>query len=883
MSLQRHLARGLRVLFNRSAADRDIDDEARHYFDEATADYVSRGLSPAEARRAARVELGSVTGVTERVRDYGWENTVATVLSDLRYAARRLRGSPAFTAVSVLTLALGIGASTAIFSAVNPILFEPLPYPDAGRVTTIWDQARDGTRIPLTFGSYREIAARSRVFDALAVSRLWQPSSTGTAEPARFDGQRVSADYFRVLGVQPVLGRAFDASDDRLRGPRVVILSDALWRRRFGGDPSILARPITLNDVSYNVIGVMPPTFENVPAPAAEIWTTLQYDPSLPLDGREWGHHLQMVGRLRPGVGIEQARKDLDDIARAQLVEFRRPAWASLEQGLIVTSLQDDVTGAVRPALLAVLGAVVLVLLIACVNVTNLLLARGAERRGEFAMRAALGAGRGRLARQVLTESLLLAVVAGAIGLGIAIAGVDALVALSPPGLPRVGAIGIDGGVFAFALAATTIVGLAVGLMPALYASDGNLQGGVQQRSRRATGGQQLTRRALVIVEVALALVLLVGSGLLLRSLQRLFSIEPGFNAENVLTMEIQSSGRRYEVNAARHQFFAQALERVRAIPGVTSAAYTSQLPLNGPGEEYGVAFEANAIGNAENEGSALRYAVSPGYIETMAIPLRSGRLLDSRDATGTPAPVLINESFAKRRFPGQDPIGRRIHFGPADRAWDVIVGVVGDVKQASLAVSRTDAVYILGTQWSWADPVLTLVVRARGDAASLAPAVRAAIWSVDKDQPIVRVATMESLLAASGAERQFALILFEAFGLVALVLAATGIYGVLSGSVTERTREIGVRAALGASRGTILALVLRQGITLTLIGIAIGLVAAVAASRALTTLLFEVTRVDPITYVGVVALLLTVSAVACWFPAWRAVRVDPAITLRAE
>ena len=724
MSLRRHLTRGLRVLFNRAAADRDLDEEARHYFDEATAEYVSRGLSPADARRAARLDLGSVTTVSERVRDYGWENIVSTFLADLRYAARRLRGSPGFTVVTVLTLALGLGASTAIFSAVSPVLFEPLPYPHAERVVAIWDAAADGTRIPVTFGTFREIEQRSRAFEALAVARTWQPASTGPAEPARFDGQRVTPAYFRALGVRPALGRDFEASDDRAGAPRVVILSDALWRRRFGADPSILDRPITLNDTSHAVVGVMPAGFENVPAPAAELWTPLQYDPSLPHDGREWGHHLTMVGRLRPGVGIGQARQDLDAIARSRVPEFSRPAWAALDQGLRVTSLQDDVTSGVRPALLAVLGAVLLLLAIACVNVTNLLLARGAERRGEFAMRIALGAGRARLVRQVLTESVLMAFLAGVFGIAIAVAGVDALVAISPAGLARAGAIEVDGRVFAFALCAATLVGLLVGLMPALQASRGSLRGGVRQGSRRATGGHQLTRRALVVAEVALALMLLVGSGLLLRSLQRLFAIEPGFDPGNVLTMQVQTSGRRFTTDAARRQFYAQALERVRALPGVTSAAFTSQLPLSGDDEQYGVAFESNPTGNPENEGAALRYAVSPGYIETMAIPLRRGRLFDSRDAAATPAPVLINESFARRRFPGQDPIGRRIHFGARDRPWDVIVGVVGDVRHASLAGGRADAVYIPATQWPWADPVLWIVVRTHGDAASVAPAV---------------------------------------------------------------------------------------------------------------------------------------------------------------
>jgi putative ABC transport system permease protein len=883
MALWRQLTRGIRVLTNRTAADQDVADEVQHFLDQSIDAHLARGLSPEEARRAARVELGGTTVVREQVRAYGWENVVTSALADLRYAARRLRANPGFAAVSVVTLALGIGASTAIFSAVNPILFAPLPYPQASRLVMVSDAGPDRTRIDVTFGTYRELVERSRVFEALAVMRPWQPTLTGMIPPERFDGQRVSADFFRALGVKPAMGRDFDAADDRFNGPRVAIISDSLWRRRFSADTGIVGRDIRLNDNPYTVIGVMPADFENVLAPSAEVWTPLQYDPSLPRDGREWGHHLRMVGRLSAGVSVEGAARALESIARDPIPQFSRVPWASMEQGLIVSSLQEDLTYAVRPALLAVVGAVLLVLAIACVNVTNLMLGRGAQRRGEFAMRAALGAARPRLIRQVLTESLLLALLGGAVGMMVARAGVDALVALSPPDLPRVGAISVDGAVFAFALALTTLIGLAVGLIPALQASRGNLHGGVQESSRRTAGGQQFTRRALVVAEVALALVLLVGSGLLLRSLQRLFAVAPGFDASNVLTIQVQTSGRRFNDDAVRHQFFADALEAVRRVPGVRSAALTSQLPLSGQNESYGVEFESNPTGNEDGEGAAFRYAVSPGYFDTMKIPLRSGRLLNERDRTGTPAPVVINESFARRRFPGQDPIGKRLHFGPSTRPWDVIVGVVGDVRQVSLAAGRLDAVYIPTTQWSWADPMLSVVVRAHGDAAALAPALREAIWSVDKNQPIARIATMEALLEASAAQRRFALVLFEAFALVALVLAATGIYGVLSAGVTERIREIGVRSALGASRGNILALVLRQGMALTALGVAIGLGAAVAGSSALATLLFGVTRLDPATYISVAALLLAVSAIACWLPAWRAARVDATITLRAE
>jgi len=801
------------------------------------------------------------------------------MFQDLRYGVRMLLKQPGFTLIAVFTLALGIGASTAIFSAVNPILFEPLPYPHAGQVTMIWDFGPDGSRVEVTFGTYRELAERSRFFDALSVMKSWQPTLTGPAEPERLDGQRVSASYFQVLGVPPALGRGFDSSDDRPSGPKVAVISDGLWQRRFGGASTVIGRQITLDDDSHTVIGVMPSAFENVLAPSADIWSPLQYDMS---QGRAWGHHLRMVGRLRPGAGIDQARQELDIIARAPAPEFPRPPWASAKDGFIVNSLQDDVTGAVKPALLAVLGAVLLLLTIACVNVTNLLLARGAQRSGEFAMRAALGAPRMRMIRQLLTESLLLAVLGGALGMVVAEFGVGALVALSPAGLPRVGAIRLDGAVFAFGMGVTTLIGVMVGLIPALSASRAGLRVGLRQSSQRTAGGRQLTRRALVIAEVALALVLLVGAGLLLRSLQRLFAISPGFDASNLLTMQAQTSGRRFD-KGATHRFFAQALESVRRVPGVTAAAFTSQLPLSGDVDEYGVQFEPSPNSRPEGGYPAFRYAVSPGYFETMGIPLRRGRLLDARDVAGAPPAVVISESLAKRKFPGQDPIGKRLHIGPTDVPWLIIVGVVGDVKQASLAAPRSDAAYVTAAQWYFADNPMSLVVRARGGAAALAPAIRKAIWSVDKDQPIVRVATMDDLLAATAAERRFTLILFEIFGLVALALAAIGIYGVLSGSVNERMREIGVRMALGAERRDVLGLILRQGVRLTLSGVGAGLLAAWAVTRLLTKLLYSVSATDPLTFGGVALLLTVVALLACYLPARRATKVDPLVLLRHE
>jgi putative ABC transport system permease protein len=611
----------------------------------------------------------------------------------------------------------------------------------------------------------------------------------------------------------------------------------------------------------------------------------LQYDSSLPsFEGREWGRHLRMVGRLKAGVDTNQARSELNTIARTPLPEFPRPPHASLDSGMLLISLQDQVTRGVKPALMAVLGAVVLLLMIACVNVTNLLLARGANRRGEFAMRIALGAGRNRMIRQLLTESLLLAMIGGALGLLVAEFGVRALVTLSPIELPRMVDIGVDETVFAFALGITTLIGLGVGLTPALHASRGDLYIKLQQSSRRTAGGHQWMRRTLVIAEVSLALVLLVAAGLLFRSLSRLFAIDPGFETSQLLTMQVQASGSRFD-DETTHRFFAQSLEAVRQLPGVSAAAFSSQLPLSGDLDDgYGVRFESSATERPEDNRGAFRYAVSPGYLETMAIPLRSGRLLNAHDTANTPSVVLISESLARSKFQDQDPIGQRLRLGANDGPWSTIVGVVGDVKQTSLTVSQTNAVYMTTDHWRlFADRALWLVVRAYGEPEELAPAIRQAIWSVDKDQPIIRVATMDHLLASSAAERRFALILFEAFGFVAVVLVAVGLYGVLSASVTERTREIGVRLALGAQRWDVLCLILRQGLALTLAGVSFGLLASWAVTRLLTNLLYGVSATDPLVFGGVASLLIVVALLACYVPARRAMKVDPLVILRYE
>ncbi|MGA7379523.1 MAG: ABC transporter permease [Terriglobales bacterium] len=683
----------LSILFTRERFHRELEEEIAFHREQQEKALQAEGVSAEEAKYAARRQFGNAARLRDESVDvvgFRFENAV----QDFRYALRQLRKNPGFAGTAILILGLGIGASTAIFSAVNPILFEPLPYPDAGRIVMISYISDDGTRIAQTFHTYRELAERNRSYETLAVADPWQPTLTGADRPERLDGQRVSADYFRVLGVSATLGRDFNPADDVLNGPKVVILSNGLWRR-FGADNAIVGRQVKLNDDSYTVIGVMPAQFDNVLLPSANAWAPLQYDRTnaASIETREWGHHLQMIGRLRRGVNIGQARSDLDRIARTSIPEFPRPSWASIKDGVATNSLQDDVTSGVKPALLAVLGAVVLLLLIACVNVTNLLLARGAQRRGEFAMRAALGAARSRLVRQLLTESLLLAALGGAFGLMTAQFGVRALVAFSPAELPRVNAMHVDSAVFGFAFGITLLVGFGVGLIPALNASRGDLHIGAQESSKRTASGHRFTLRTLVVAEVALALVLLVSAGLLFRSLQRLFAIDPGFEASHVLTMQVQEASRRYDTDNARARFLSQVLDAVRQLPGITTAALTSQLPLSGDSESYGIQFETDATGNGDN---GFRYAVSPDYFETMHIPLRRGRLLNDHDVIGAPQAVLISESFAKRKFPNQDPLGQRVRIGPdighADRPWGTIVGVVGDVRQALLALNDSDA-----------------------------------------------------------------------------------------------------------------------------------------------------------------------------------------------
>ena len=831
-------------------------------------------------RETLHAPLTLTAALPSPIRPPSGDSLMSTLFADLRYALRMLARRPGFTALATFTLALGIGATTAIFSAVNPILFEALPYPHAERLVMVWERNADGTHENVGWATANDIAQGNTSFEAVAAVGDWQATMTGRAEPERIDGQRVTSTYFRILGVAPALGRDFAEREDDRAAPRVAIISNALWRSRFGGDSSIVGKPIVLDGAELTLIGVMPAGFENVLDAKAQLWTTLRYNATLPWACRTC-HHLRMIARVKPNVSLGTAARELDAL-HASMVRDHPQEYSSV--GMALPTLHAEVTKGVRPALLAVLGAVLLVLLVACANVTNLLLARGAQRQAEFTVRAALGAGRGRVVRQLLTESLVLAGIGGALGIVVAQVGVRVLVALSPPGLPRLSAVEVNGGVLVFALGLTTLVGVGFGLIPAIHATRGDLHHGIQLGSRRNVGTSRLTRASLVVSEVALALVLLVGSGLMLRSMNKLFAVSPGFDTSHLLTLQVQTSGPRYASDTATRAFFDRALANVRALPGVASAGFTSQLPLSSDFDGYGVHIQSRPRANPEQDPSAHRYAVSAGYLEAMQIPVRRGRTLTADDRADHPPVVLVNETFAKRAFAGANPLGERVRLGDAATGpWYEIVGVVGDIKQTSLAQEPSNQVYVTEAQWRFSDGALSFVVRTRGEPSAITGAVRQAIWSVDKDQPIVRTATMETLMETTAAQRRFALVLFEAFALVALVLAAAGIYGVLAGTVTERLREIGVRAALGASRGQLLGMVVRQGLGLTAVGVAVGLGAAMALTQLIAGLLFGVSSLDVVTYAGVTGLLLVVALAACWVPAWRAARVDPAEMLRAE
>jgi putative ABC transport system permease protein len=805
---------------------------------------------------------------------------MSSFLSDLRLALRLLGRAPTFAITAILTLGIAIGATTAIFSVANPVLLQPLPYPTPDRIVDVWERDRDGGKNNVGFATYRDFADRATTIQAAAAIGSWQPTLSDGDNPELVSGLRVSSTYFNTLGVQPVLGRGFRADEDRPGVPRVVVLSYSLWQRRFGGDPAVVGKPISIGGTPMNVVGVMPNGFSDVSSPQAQIWRVLGYAVTDPFACRTC-RHLRMIARLRPGVTLERAQSEMALIHAGVVAEHPKD-YSSV--GAQVVPLKDDVTSAYRPALLALAAAVALMLLIAIANVASLQLARLVRRDEEFAIRTALGASSPRLARQLLTEALLIAVFGGVAGVIIAAVSIPALVQKLPPALPRLDAVHLDVAALAVVAAIVLVLTLVVGLAPRRGRAVDNIALGLRS-GRRLTGTSHSAIRAgLVVTELAFALMLLVSAGLLARSVVRLLDVDRGYDSRNLLTLGINSVGARYPDDASVFAFHDRVRDAVRALPGVVSVGVVNQLPLGGNMDMYGVTAQDKPTANPEMVPSGDRYVVSADYLQTMRIPVLEGRAFtveDERDTTNLVA--LVSQALAKKIWPNESALGKRIRLGGPTRPWRTVIGVTKNVHHKGLDAAETMQFYVPERQWFSSDVQEVLVVRTRTDPNALAGVVRKAIHDIDPSQPIIAVAAMDDVIAASTAQRRLALVLFAGFAVASVLLAVAGIYGVLAGNVAERTREIGLRAALGATPGGILKLIVGQGARLAVIGIGLGLLGALGLTQSLRALLFGVGPHDPITIVAATALLLVTTLVACLVPAMRAVRVDPSQAFRSE
>lgn len=805
------------------------------------------------------------------------ETPMKHLVNDLQFALRMVGRTPTVSLLTILTLALGIGATSAIFSVAYPALFSAPPYRDPARLVLLWERDQDGSTMNVGYTTFRDLVRDSRSIESAAAMSFWQPTVTDGQETERLTGQRVSHQFFEVLGVAPMLGRSFTPEEDQYQQNRSVVISHGLWQRRFGGDSTVLGRTLGIGTYSVTIVGVLPPTFESLLAPGTEIWAPLGYDESLAWACRTC-RHLRAIARIRPGASVEAAEQELSGFMAGLVRQF---PTSYVESRVAVTPLRDYVVSGTRPALLALLGAVLLVTLIACANAANLLLGRVLRRESEFAVRTALGASRRRLTGQVVTEGVMLALIAGSLGILIAVAGVQILVRLAPPGIPRLDQVRVDGGILAFTLGLSLLAGLAASALPVLAAGRADLHGILKSGARGlAIGVRHRLRAALVVSEVALAVMLLAGATLLFQSLGRLLSVDAGFEVARRLTMELQVTGAAAQNDTTVHAFWDGALQSVRAVPGVEDAAITSQLPLGGNVDMYGIHREERADANPAEDPSAMRYAVTPGYLGTMGIPLLSGRWITPQDAMNAPPVVVINRTMAERLYPGQSALGRRVRMGGSDAPYRTIVGVVGNTLHRGLDAAEEMQIYLPTVQWG-GETGMTLVVRTSGNPSSVAGAVRSALRSVGSPVAIANVATMEQLVSGSTAQRRFALALFQAFAIVALVLAGAGIYGVLSASVVERTREIGIRSALGAPRERILGVVMRQGIALAAVGVAIGLGGSLAAGGLIARLLYGVRPHEPTALLFVTFTLGALACLACAIPAWRASRVDPVTALK--
>ncbi|HKS29934.1 MAG TPA: ABC transporter permease [Pyrinomonadaceae bacterium] len=832
---------------------------------------------------------------------------MGNLLQDLRFGVRMLLKHPGFTLIAVLTLALGIGANTAIFSIVNAVLLRQLPYPEPSRLVVLWSTmvsqgvSTSGSSLP----DYREWRDQNHVFDGLAGYYLGDFNLSGAGqEPERVQGGRITANLFEVLGVSPAMGRGFLPEEEKWGNNRVVILSYELWQRRYNSDAGLIGRAITVGGTPYTVVGVMPkgmPFFDNQPKP--ELWSPISFPAGDNMDSRN-NYFVNLVGRLKPGVTVEQAQADVTAIAN----RIQEKSEEKVLGGLVVP-LREQLVGDVRPMLLVLLGAVAFVLLVACVNVANLLLARATSRERELAIRASLGASRRRIIRQLAVESLPLGLLGSTAGLLLAVWGIDLLTSLLPESLPRHNPITIDPSVLLFTLGISLVTALIFALLPAFQAAKADVQAALNEGGRSGTQGRRQGRlRGLLIAsEMALALVLLIGAGLMIESFLKLRRVDTGFSAENVLTMRIALPSAKYPERESVNDpqpvalnFYERLLERVKTLPGVEGAGVSTNLPL-GAGNTWGKLFsiEGRPLPTSMAEVPIVNFAlVSPEYLSALRINVQRGRAFNEHDTENSQQVAIISEATARKHFQGEDPLGKTIWMGPPESLMPpellkavgrferrTVVGVVTDVKGSSLAASSEAMVYVPYTQSrkeGWSNSMM-LAVRTSSAPESMAAAIRKEVYALDPDQPVSNVLTMQERLNQSLSQPRFSALLLGLFALVALVLAAVGIYGVISYSVTQRTHEIGIRMALGASARDILKMVVGQGMILTLIGVGVGLVASFLLTRFLASLLFEVSSFDPLTYLGVSLLLLIIAFIACYIPARRATRVDPMVALRYE